>query len=55
MHFTCPYKKNTILAANNQQFYFVSSISKDLCNTKSPTLNTASESDYLWSEQKSIC
>jgi len=29
--------------------------SKNLCNTKSPTLNTASESDRLWSEQKSIC
>ena len=27
--------------------------SKNLCNTKSPTLNTASESDRLWSEQKS--
>jgi len=29
--------------------------SKNLCNTKSPTLNAASESDRLWSEQKSIC
>ena len=31
--------QDTILAANNQQFCCVSRISKNLCNTKSPTLN----------------
>ena len=41
--------QDAILAANNQQFCCVSRISKDLCNTKSPTLNAASESysDYV--------
>ena len=38
-YFTCLCKNNTILAANNQPFCCVGSISKHFCNTKSPTLN----------------
>ena len=50
-----PLQKEHHIGRQQSMILFCQQNSKNLCNTKSPTLNTASESDYLWSEQKSIC
>ena len=50
-----PLQKGYHIGRQQSMILFCQQNSKNLCNTKSPTLDTASESDRLWSEQKSIC
>ena len=53
--FYCSIRTVSIRSFSKKMILFCQQNSQNLCNTKSPTLNTASESDRLWSEQKSIC
>ena len=49
------YASRCIEKSVSPSIIFLVNLGRTICNTKSPTLNTASASDHAWSEQKSIC